>query len=115
MSGAVEEREPCQVGDGSSGPLVAMIGREPEHACSAVERWKAEGVTADCADNDETSLAVLAGMRLLDLIAPSNMAGIGVDDIPPARLAAPPLSTVPELRRGRAGHRFPGRAGGGRG
>jgi DNA-binding LacI/PurR family transcriptional regulator len=47
-----------------------------------------------CAYNDEVALAILAGARLLGLNVPADLAVIGVDDIPPARLAAPPLTTV---------------------
>jgi DNA-binding LacI/PurR family transcriptional regulator len=51
-------------------------------------------VTGVCAFNDETAIAVLAGMREHGLTAPGDLAVIGVDDIPAARLAAPPLTTV---------------------
>jgi DNA-binding LacI/PurR family transcriptional regulator len=47
-----------------------------------------------CAFNDETAIAVLAGMRERGLTAPAGLAVIGVDDIPTARLASPPLTTV---------------------
>jgi DNA-binding LacI/PurR family transcriptional regulator len=51
-------------------------------------------VTGVCAFNDETAIAVLAGMRERGLTAPADLAVIGVDDIPTARLASPPLTTV---------------------
>jgi DNA-binding LacI/PurR family transcriptional regulator len=60
----------------------------------AVRRWRDAGVTGVCAYNDEVALAVLAGMRPDGLAAPADLAVIGVDDIPAARLAAPPLTTV---------------------
>ncbi|HET6480312.1 MAG TPA: substrate-binding domain-containing protein, partial [Actinoplanes sp.] len=44
--------------------------------------------------NDEVALAVLAGVRRAGLQAPGDLAVIGVDDIPPARLADPALTTV---------------------
>jgi DNA-binding LacI/PurR family transcriptional regulator len=47
-----------------------------------------------CAYNDEVALAVLAGVRKLGLEVPGDLAVIGVDDIPSARLAEPPLTTV---------------------
>jgi DNA-binding LacI/PurR family transcriptional regulator len=75
-------------------PVVATTGLEPEAARRVVEQWLAQGVTAVCAYNDELALAVLAGMRLLHLSAPGDLAVIGVDDIPAARLAAPALTTV---------------------
>jgi DNA-binding LacI/PurR family transcriptional regulator len=40
------------------------------------------------------ALAVLAGLRGRGLTAPTDVAVIGVDDIPAAILAAPPLTTV---------------------
>ena len=43
---------------------------------------------------DETGLAVLAGLRTRQLTAPQDLAVIGVDDIPAARLSAPALTTV---------------------
>jgi DNA-binding LacI/PurR family transcriptional regulator len=47
-----------------------------------------------CAYNDEYAMAVLAGARARGLAVPGDMAVVGADDIPVARLAAPPLSTV---------------------
>ncbi len=63
-------------------------------AAAAVARWRADEVTGICAYNDEVALAVLAGARRLGLAAPADLAVIGVDDIPAARLAVPPLTTV---------------------
>ena len=51
-------------------------------------------MTAICAFNDEVALAVLAGARQLGISVPDDLAVIGVDDIPAAALAAPPLTTV---------------------
>ncbi|NEA98788.1 LacI family DNA-binding transcriptional regulator [Streptomyces sp. SID13726] len=59
-----------------------------------VQRWTAEEVTGVCAFNDEHAIALLAAMRHLGLTAPDDLAVIGADDIPMARFAAPPLSTV---------------------
>jgi DNA-binding LacI/PurR family transcriptional regulator len=73
---------------------VRTVPLEPEAAAAAVRRWHAEGVTGICAYNDDVALAVLAGMRRLGLHAPGDLAVIGVDDIPAARLAAPALTTV---------------------
>ena len=56
--------------------------------------WRDAGVTGVCAYNDEVALAVLAGLRALGLTAPGDLAVVGVDDIPAARLAFPPLTTV---------------------
>jgi DNA-binding LacI/PurR family transcriptional regulator len=75
-------------------PVVETVPLEAAAAATAVAQWRAAGVTGVCAYNDEVALAVLAGLRLTGLRAPEDVAVIGVDDIPPARLAEPPLSTV---------------------
>jgi len=51
-------------------------------------------VTAVCGYNDETAMAVLAGMHLRDLQAPNDIAVIGVGDIAAAQVSLPPLSTI---------------------
>jgi DNA-binding LacI/PurR family transcriptional regulator len=79
---------------GLAPPAVVTVPLEATAAAAAVAQWRAAGVTAVCAYNDEVALAVLAGLRESGLQAPADMAVIGVDDIPPARLAVPPLSTV---------------------
>jgi DNA-binding LacI/PurR family transcriptional regulator len=86
-------RSACRSG-GLATPAVETVALGAEAAADAVRRWRASGVTAVCAYNDEVALAVLAGVRLLGLTVPADLAVIGVDDIPPARLAAPPLTTV---------------------
>jgi DNA-binding LacI/PurR family transcriptional regulator len=75
-------------------PVVIGMGLEIADAASAVGQWAGQSVTAVCAFNDETAIAVLAGLRECGLTAPADLAVIGVDDIPTARLAAPPLTTV---------------------
>jgi DNA-binding LacI/PurR family transcriptional regulator len=77
-------------------PLVHTVPLDADEAAVAVQLWRGAGtgVTAVCAYNDEVALALLAGLRLLGLQAPDDLAVIGVDDIPVARLAAPPLTTV---------------------
>ncbi|MGW7133434.1 substrate-binding domain-containing protein [Streptomyces bobili] len=46
-----------------------------------------------CAFNDETAIAVLAGMHEHHLTAPADLAVIGADNIPTARLNLP-LTTI---------------------
>lgn len=75
-------------------PSVLDVPLDPAEAAGAVRRWREAGVTAVCAYNDEVALAVLAGMRALGLSAPGDLAVVGVDDIPAAALADPPLTTV---------------------
>jgi len=77
-------------------PMVATVPLDPTAAARAVRAWRAAEprVTGVCCFNDNTALAVLAGMRLLGLKAPHDLAVVGVDDIAAARLAVPPLTTV---------------------
>jgi DNA-binding LacI/PurR family transcriptional regulator len=91
---------------GLAAPVVLSTSLEIAPAAAAVGQWTSQSVTAVCAFNDETAIALLAGLREQGLAAPADLAVIGVDDIPTARLAAPPLSTVAfdlrEAGRGRA-------------
>jgi DNA-binding LacI/PurR family transcriptional regulator len=77
-------------------PVVQTVPLEPRRAADAVAAWREadEPVTAVCAYNDEVAMAVLAGMRRHGCTAPDDIAVVGVDDIPSAALAAPPLTTV---------------------
>ncbi|MEV6842230.1 LacI family DNA-binding transcriptional regulator [Actinoplanes sp. NPDC051411] len=86
-------RSACRAG-GLPEPLTETVTLSAEAAADSVRRWRASGVTGVCAYNDEVALAVLAGVRRLGLAVPADLAVIGVDDIPPARLAAPALTTV---------------------
>jgi DNA-binding LacI/PurR family transcriptional regulator len=79
---------------GVNPPVVLSTSLEIAAAAAAVGEWTSRSVTAVCAFNDETAIALLAGMREQGLAAPADLAVIGVDDIPTARLAAPPLTTV---------------------
>jgi DNA-binding LacI/PurR family transcriptional regulator len=81
---------------GLDGPDVQMVPLDPVAAAAAVDAWRGatDPVTAVCAYNDETALALLAGLRARGLTAPADVAVIGVDDIPVAVLADPPLTTV---------------------
>jgi DNA-binding LacI/PurR family transcriptional regulator len=81
---------------GLPAPVVLTVPLEATAAAAAVKGWRAAEppVTAVCGYNDEVALAVLAGLREHSLTAPGDLAVIGVDDIPAARLSAPPLTTV---------------------
>jgi len=81
-------------GAGLEAPLAITVGLEVADAASAVAQWAGQSVTGVCAFNDDTAIAVLAGLREHGLTAPAGIAVIGVDDIPNARLASPPLTTV---------------------
>jgi DNA-binding LacI/PurR family transcriptional regulator len=79
---------------GLDAPEVRVVPLDADAAAPPVAAWHAAGVSGICAYNDEVALAVLAGMRVRDLTAPGDLAVVGVDDIPSARLAAPALTTV---------------------
>ena len=86
---------------GLDDPIVQTVPLDAAGAADAVQAWRAEApaVTAVCAYNDEVALALLAGLRGLGLRAPADLAVVGVDDIPAAALADPPLTTVVEDQR----------------
>ncbi len=77
-------------------PVVEPVDLEVASGIAAVRSWRATDppVTAVAAYNDEVALAVLAALRAEGLRVPDDVAVIGVDDIPAARLAAPALTTV---------------------
>lgn len=79
-------------------PAPAVIGTalETSAAANAIRRWRRRRrpVTAVCAFNDDYAFALLAGLRGLDLRAPDDLAVIGVDNVPLAAFADPPLTTV---------------------
>ena len=77
-------------------PLVVAVELEVASAGAAVRTWRAAAppVTAVAAYNDDVALAVLAGARAAGAAVPQELAVVGVDDVPAARLASPPLTTV---------------------
>lgn len=81
---------------GLDDPVVLPVHLDAADAERAVRAWRAlaEPVTAVCAYNDETAFALLAGLHRAGLRAPEDLAVIGVDNIPLAGLASPPLTTV---------------------
>jgi DNA-binding LacI/PurR family transcriptional regulator len=81
---------------GLPAPDVRTVPVDQEGAVQAVKAWLAADppVTGVCAFNDAAALAVLGALRSLGLRAPEDLAVIGVDDIPGAALAQPPLTTV---------------------
>lgn len=81
---------------GLPAPRALPVPLDVDSARAAVTAWRdaEEPVTAVAAYNDEVALAVMAGVRAAGLEVPRDVAVIGVDDIPAARLAAPALTTV---------------------
>jgi DNA-binding LacI/PurR family transcriptional regulator len=81
---------------GLDAPVVRTVPLDPDAAARAVADWRdgAEPVTGVCAYNDDVAMAVLAGLPILGLSAPADLAVVGVDNNPAARLTTPPLTTV---------------------
>jgi DNA-binding LacI/PurR family transcriptional regulator len=99
-------------------PEVRDVRLDREAAAAAIAHWRKLGITGVCAYNDETAIALLAGAKRLGLRVPSDIAVIGADDIPLAKLADPPLTTVvidlPRVSKVIAGHIIHGLTGTGR-
>jgi len=79
---------------GLDAPHVQTVAMSADAAAVAVRAWVDSGVTGVCAYNDDVALAVLAGARAAAVAVPDDLAVIGVDDIPAAPFASPPLTTV---------------------
>jgi DNA-binding LacI/PurR family transcriptional regulator len=75
-------------------PVVYEVPLGVRPAADAVRSWHEAGVTGICAYNDEVAFALLAGARAAGLAVPGDLAVIGVDNIPLAPFAVPPLTTV---------------------
>lgn len=91
---------------GLPAPMVREVDLTTDSAAAAAREWRAADppVTAIAAYNDEVALAVLSGLRAQGLRTPEDVAVIGVDDIPAASLAAPPLTTVWQAIDAQAGY-----------
>jgi DNA-binding LacI/PurR family transcriptional regulator len=85
-------------------PDVRTVPLDPAAAANAVTAWLDGKVTGICAFNDEIAMAVLAGLTRLGLEAPKDLAVVGVDDLPSAAVAHPPLTTVAQDFTGIAEH-----------
>jgi DNA-binding LacI/PurR family transcriptional regulator len=75
-------------------PVALEVAMDGATAALAVDQWIDASVTAVCAYNDETAMAVLAGMHRRGLRAPDDIAVIGVGDIAAAPVSIPPLTTI---------------------
>ncbi len=75
-------------------PVVAEFRADGSDAAQLVAQWVERGVTAVCAQSDETAFAVLHGIRRAGLRCPQDLAVMGVDAIALAALADPPLTTI---------------------
>jgi DNA-binding LacI/PurR family transcriptional regulator len=86
-------REACAA-LGLEPPVVVEVELVEGSGAEAVRAWRSAGVDGVAAYNDEVALAVLAGARASGVPVPQALAVVGVDDIPVAALASPPLTTV---------------------
>ncbi|OBF23859.1 LacI family DNA-binding transcriptional regulator [Mycobacterium sp. ACS4331] len=73
-------------------PVVGSV--RAETAATVVAEWHRVGITAVCAQSDETAFVVLHGVRLAGLRCPDDLAVMGVDATPTAEVSSPPLTTV---------------------
>jgi len=79
---------------GFAEPVALEVDMDGAQAALAVDQWTRASVAGVCAYNDETAMAVLAGMHLRGLRAPEDIAVIGVGDVAAAQVSIPPLSTI---------------------
>jgi DNA-binding LacI/PurR family transcriptional regulator len=70
------------------------FARDGTNAPDVVHRFVADGVTAVCADSDETAMVVLHGIRQARLRCPQDLAVMGVDARSLGAVSAPPLTSV---------------------
>lgn len=71
---------------GLGAPLVETISTDdPATFLSALDRWRAAGVSAVCAYNDEIAAMLILAASEVGVTVPDALAVIGVDDIPLAR------------------------------
>ena len=73
---------------------VASVASDGSNAADVVTRWAEAGVTAICAQSDETAFVVLHGLRNAGLRCPRDMAVMGVNAIELGAVSAPPLTSV---------------------
>ena len=74
--------------------VVDAVAADGRDAADAVRRWVDAGVTAVCAQSDETAFVVLHGIRRAGLDCPGDLAVMGVDAIPLGAVSGPPLTSV---------------------
>lgn len=73
---------------------VGTVVTDGSNAAPVVREWVDEGVTAVCADSDETAFVVLHGLRSAGLRCPDDLAVMGVDARPLGAVSGPPLTSV---------------------
>lgn len=73
---------------------VASVRADGSNAAQVVQRWVRDGVTAVCAQTDDTAFVVLHGIRAAGLRCPEDLAVMGVDASPLGAASSPPLTSV---------------------
>lgn len=73
---------------------IATLRTDGANAVQVVSGWVADGVSAVCAQSDETAFVVLHGIREAGLRCPQDLAVIGVDARPLGAVSGPPLTSV---------------------
>lgn len=74
--------------------VVGSVAMDGSDAAAVVNRWVADGMTAVCAQSDDTALVVLHGVREAGLRCPEDIAVMGVDAIAMGAVSGPPLTSV---------------------
>lgn len=73
---------------------VGSVATDGTDAATVVKGWVDDGVTAVCAQSDETAFVVLHGVRQAGLRCPEDLAVIGVDATVLGAVSGPPLTSV---------------------
>jgi DNA-binding LacI/PurR family transcriptional regulator len=73
---------------------VDTVATDGSDAANVVRRWVGEGITAVCAQSDETAFVVLHGMRRAGMRCPDDLAVMGVDAGALGAVSDPPLTSV---------------------
>lgn len=73
---------------------VGTLRTDGTDAATTVADWVADGVTAVCAQSDETAFVALHGVREAGLRCPEDLAVMGVDARPLGAVSGPPLTSV---------------------
>jgi DNA-binding LacI/PurR family transcriptional regulator len=73
---------------------VGGVASDGSDAADVVRGWMADGITAVCAQSDETAFVVLHGVREAGLRCPEDLAVMGVDASALGAVSAPPLTSV---------------------
>lgn len=74
--------------------VVGTLATDGSDAAAVVTEWVERGVTAVCAQSDETAFVVLHGIRQAGLRCPAELAVMGVDARPLGAVSGPPLTSV---------------------